>query len=220
MRPPTGNIITQGVHGMYNGVDYSYKPDPVFYAPEDITFYWYGDSGDCGNNLQVTGAHGTHGFCHLEESYIKPGETKKKGEALGKMGYTGKTIPVGPEGRHLHHVIKTPGGNYIYPPSLETEPFKGGEVQNVNYDALARRVLTLGLFLIVEGNDPDRQPTQKEVQDAIDGLQKDPVAYIDYLVNTTPWLDSWNKSKHYNEDVKQAGVALDKLNEIKKIIKD
>lgn len=85
--------------------------------------------------------------------------------------------------------------------------FKGGNVDNLTeaeYDGLARRVLTLGMFMTVEGSAPDRQPTTQEVTDAINGLKSDPIAYIDYLTNTTPWEVAWNKVKHYNGDVANA----------------
>lgn len=128
MRPPTANPITQGKHGDFNAVDYSYQPDIYIYAPEDYTFYAYlPNAGDAGNNLQITGKTGRHGFCHLEECYIKPGQSGKKGDRIGKMGYTGLTIPKGPNGRHLHWVILR-NDTYVYPPTLITEPFGGNEM--------------------------------------------------------------------------------------------
>jgi murein DD-endopeptidase MepM/ murein hydrolase activator NlpD len=137
MRPPTGNDETQKKHGAYNAVDYSYQPDIYIYAPEDYTFYAYlPNAGDAGNNLQITGATGRHGFCHLEECYIKPGQSGKKGDRIGKMGYTGLTEPKGPDGRHLHWVILQ-NGVYVYPPDLVTEPFvntlKGDSVVKPTY---------------------------------------------------------------------------------------
>jgi murein DD-endopeptidase MepM/ murein hydrolase activator NlpD len=128
MRPITSNKITQGQHGNFNAVDYSAKPDPIAYAPEDVTFVSYGNNGDCGNNLKVRGASGVHGFCHIEEIYIQPGQTVKAGERLFKMGYTGKTDPVGPNGRHAHQVLNV-NGVYIYPLDKINEPF-GGNMSN------------------------------------------------------------------------------------------
>lgn len=125
MRPITKNPITQGKHGRYNAVDYSSAPDPIAYAPENVTFVSYAYNGDCGNNLQVQGATGIHGFCHVETPYIKVGQGVKKGEPLFKMGYNGLTIPAGPAGRHAHWVIRQ-GNTYVYPPSLINEPFGGG----------------------------------------------------------------------------------------------
>ncbi len=125
MRPPTANAISQERHGTFNAVDYYSVPDPYFYAPEDLTFYAYlENAGDAGNNLQAIGSTGRHGFCHLEESYMQPGQSVKKGERIGKMGYTGLTIPAGPTGRHLHWVLLR-GNQYVYPPDYLTEPFNG-----------------------------------------------------------------------------------------------
>jgi len=142
MRPPTSNPITQGKHGNYNAVDYSSRPDVYIYAPEGgkVTFYQY--AGNCGNNLQFAGVSGyTHGFCHLETSYVKVGQTIQKGQKIGKMGYTGLTDPVGPNGRHLHWVLRK-GNTYYYPPSKVTEPFKG---ETMSADATIKKVFRMGL---------------------------------------------------------------------------
>lgn len=132
MRPPTANPITQGQHGSYNAVDYGYvdetgRPNVYFYAPEDarVTAYLL-NAGDAGNNLQMDGPAGRHGFCHCEEVYVTVGQQVAKGQRIGKMGYTGLTRPPGPDGRHLHWVIRRPDGTYVYPPSLITEPFGSG----------------------------------------------------------------------------------------------
>jgi hypothetical protein len=83
--------------------------------------------------------------------------------------------------------------------AMAASKFQGG---NMDYDALARRLLTLGMFLVVEGKpDPDRQPTQKEVQDLIDRLKIDPIAAIDNLMQTEPWKRNWLHVKYYEQDV-------------------
>lgn len=154
MRPPTNNAVSQEVHGSYNAVDYRSVPDPIIYAPEDLTYYVYlPNAGDAGNNLQATGAHGRHGFCHLEESYLKPGQSVRKGTPIGKMGYTGRTIPSGPTGRHLHWVLLR-NGVYVYPPTLVTEPF-GGSQQGENTVVLTEEaVRTLYRKLFNREGDP------------------------------------------------------------------
>lgn len=81
---------------------------------------------------------------------------------------------------------------------------EGDFMTEAEYDAYARRILTLGMFLTVPGDAPDRQPTTQEVVDTINGLKSDPIAYIDYLTNTSPWGVAWNKVKHYDGDVKKA----------------
>ena len=123
MRAPTNNRVTQGKHGTYNAVDYSWSPDPNIYAPENGTISFYANAGSCGNNLQMVGASGTHGFCHLERKTVGVGQKVTKGQVIGVMGYTGYTIPSGPNGRHLHWVLRK-GNTYVYPPNYVNEPFK------------------------------------------------------------------------------------------------
>lgn len=122
MKKPTNNPITQTEHGPYNAVDYSYLPDPNIYAPESGKVTSYAYAGQCGNNLQIQGDSGyLHGFCHLEKTYVRGGDKVTAGQKIGVMGYTGYTIPAGPAGRHLHHVM-TKGGKWYYPPSITKEP--------------------------------------------------------------------------------------------------
>lgn len=164
MRPPTSNPITQAQHGPYNAVDYSARPNPIFYAPEDVTFVSYvPNSGDCGNNLKVRGASGQHGFCHLDETYITAGQSKRKGEPLGKMGFTGKTIPVGEQGRHLHWVVLR-GTVYIYPPSLITEAFGGGNMDELTKlrEIAKTREDYLNKIALAAGVDPNNNPIEAD----------------------------------------------------------
>lgn len=128
MQSISENAITQGIHGKWHAVDISPKPDPIAYAPEDVTFVFFAKAnGDCGNALTVRGASGEHGFCHLEgEPFIKSGQTVKRGFSLFKMGYTGKTIPAGEAGRHAHWILRHMG-EWVYPPDLINERFKKGE---------------------------------------------------------------------------------------------
>lgn len=129
MRPPTGNRITQGSHGATKAIDYSDEPDPYIYAPEDCTFESFQQRGsgvlDAGLCLRVVGKNGLHQFAHLEKTYFTGGKAKK-GQRLAKMGFTGYTQPDNvPAGRHLHYWLRRPNGTYVYPPSVQTEPFGG-----------------------------------------------------------------------------------------------
>lgn len=129
---PTQNPISQGLHGAYRAVDYSPRKSkvsltrrPQIYACEDGKITAYGSSGDCGNRLELTSADGKrrYGFCHLEKAYVKKGKQVVRGQLIGKMGHTGKTIPKGIFGTHLHQVCLT-GGKYIYPPTLTNALFR------------------------------------------------------------------------------------------------
>lgn len=127
MQKPTLNPITQGKHGVYNAVDYSALPDPLIYAPEDGTVISYAYNGKCGNNMQMNGATGRHGFCHLQVNLVGPGTAVKRGQPIGIMGYTGLTIPAGVGGSHLHWVLYK-NGVYVYPENYVNQSFiKKGE---------------------------------------------------------------------------------------------
>jgi septal ring factor EnvC (AmiA/AmiB activator) len=126
MQAPTTNRVTQARHGTYNAVDYSARPDPTIYAPEDGKITAYGPSGRCGNRLELTAGPNRHGFCHLEKPLVRVGQKVKRGQSIGIMGYTGYTRPAGPAGSHLHHVINR-NGVYVYPPSLVTQVAKKEE---------------------------------------------------------------------------------------------
>lgn len=169
MRPPTGNRISQGQHGSSKAVDYSASPDPYIYAPEDLTFDSYMQRGsgtsDAGLALRARGAHGLHQFAHTEETYFTGG-TVKKGQRIAKMGYTGYTIPSGPNGRHLHWWIQTPNG-YVYPPSLITEPFGGSQPQGGDNPMPTRQEI-IDEYLVNRG----APPSEEEIQHHLKGTWK------------------------------------------------
>lgn len=126
MQAPTNNSISQGKHGTYNAVDYDDNPDLNIYAPEDGTITAQFTDVRCGNAMQLTGATGRHGFCHLEKYEVANGARVTRGQKIGVMGYTGYTEPKGINGRHLHWVLYR-NGVYVYPPSLVNETFKQGD---------------------------------------------------------------------------------------------
>lgn len=129
MQRPTANAITQAAHLTSQAVDYSWYPDPTIYAPEDGRIESYAYAGDCGNNLKMRHTDHVHSFCHLEKTFVQPGQWVTRGQPIGVMGYTGYTIPTGAGGRHLHHFIRYDNGTYRYPPSIANESFItiGGE---------------------------------------------------------------------------------------------
>jgi hypothetical protein len=131
MQRPTQNVITQTAHLDSQAVDYSWYPDPTIYAPEDGRVESYGVAGDCGNNLRISSTDHIHSLCHLEKSFVFIGEYVRRGQPVGVMGYTGKTIPAGPSGRHLHHFIRYNDGRYVYPPSIVNEPFIKGDEEMI-----------------------------------------------------------------------------------------
>jgi len=140
MQTITLNPKTQGKHGIYNAVDFSPNPDPIYYAPEDGTITFWGENGTMGLALKMQGITGLHGFGHNERSLVKVGDKVKRGQPLAKMGYTGLTDPDDvPAGTHVHWVINR-NGVYVYPPDLINETFikQGG---NVSTDAVTEQEL-------------------------------------------------------------------------------
>lgn len=134
MRPPTGNIITQGQHLSSKAVDYSWyrnTGDASIYAPEDGVIESYQQRGvgtsNAGNCIRMNGATGLHQFAHCDSMSVRVGQRVSKGQKIGVMGSTGYA-----QGRHLHYWVKTPGG-YVYPPLLYAEPF-GGIIQSNKED--------------------------------------------------------------------------------------
>src|SRR5665811_1242053 len=96
MQKASSNRITQTAHLTSRAVDYSARPNPLFYAPENARVSAYiPNNGDCGKNLKVESSRYIHSFCHLESKAVKVGQSVKRGQKLGKMGYTGRTIPAG-----------------------------------------------------------------------------------------------------------------------------
>lgn len=129
MRPPTGNIITQGQHGSTKAVDYSWyrnTNDDKVYAPEDGVIESYRQRGsgtlDAGNCMRLQAGANLHQFAHLSRALVAVGSRVKKGQAIAVMGATGYTVPKG--AKHLHWWILR-NGVYVYPPKLITEKFGG-----------------------------------------------------------------------------------------------
>ena len=129
---PTQNFISQAKHGDYNAVDYSARrhkwsitKKPNWYAPESAKVTSIGNSGDCGLRIELTSIdkRRRYGFCHNERAYVKVGQKVVRGQLVGKMGFTGLTVPKGEGGRHLHQVCLS-GNRYQYPPNLVNTGFR------------------------------------------------------------------------------------------------
>lgn len=164
MQAPTNNKITQQIHGPYNAVDYSARPNPDFYAPEDGQIALIGTDATCGKKLWLQGATGRSGFCHIETYFVSLGQFVKRGQKLARMGYTGTTIPKGPGGRHCHQVLQLANGSYVYPPSRINQSFiKLGGI-NVQLTKAAAIDLYRAIY--------QKEPTDSEV-----------AAYMDWSVN-------------------------------------
>lgn len=95
--------IAQGLH-WFNAIDFSTGEcgSPVFaVAGGEVQKTSYGSNS--GNYITIMHPNGaiTH-YGHLSKMLVKAGEKVSQGQVIGNIGSTGKTIPQGSAGCHLH----------------------------------------------------------------------------------------------------------------------
>lgn len=107
MRPVSGGVRTQGVHG-YNAVDLaSSSGTPILAAASGeviLSKYAEGDPwfGGYGNYIIIEHDNGTQTlYAHLSENLVKRGWNVVQGQVIGYMGSTGRST-----GTHLHFEIR------------------------------------------------------------------------------------------------------------------
>ncbi len=103
---PTEGKISQGPHGYprYNAIDVANKCGTPIQAVASGKVYqiryntWPG-----GNFVKISHPNETVTYYgHLSQISVEQGEPIYKGQTIGFMGHTGRTIPQGPAGCHLH----------------------------------------------------------------------------------------------------------------------
>ncbi len=103
---PTEGKISQGPHGYprYNAIDVANECGTIIRAAASGEVYqiryntWPG-----GNFVKISHPNGTVTYYgHLSQISVEQGEPVYKGQKIGFMGHTGRTIPQGPAGCHLH----------------------------------------------------------------------------------------------------------------------
>jgi len=115
--------VTQGLH-FYNAIDFAHNSGescgkPVFAAAGGtVQKVEFGYNQGMGNYVRVIHPNGliTH-YGHLQKTLVSSGQKVSQGEMIGLIGYSGKTIPAGPSGCHLHFALYSSQG---LPP---TNPF-------------------------------------------------------------------------------------------------
>ncbi len=108
--------VTQGLH-WYNAIDFANQGDscgkPVFAAAGgEVLKIRYGYNLGAGNYVRILHPNGliTH-YGHLQKILVTPGQKVSQGKMLGLIGYSGRTIPAGPSGCHLHFALYSSQGN-------------------------------------------------------------------------------------------------------------
>lgn len=105
--PATGRI-SQGLHP-YNAIDIANSCGTDVYAAaagEVTVAKTSGWNGGAGLYIKIKHSNGTATlYAHLQKALIKAGEKVSKGQKIGLIGHTGRTIPRGPRGCHLHFSV-------------------------------------------------------------------------------------------------------------------
>ena len=104
---PSPHRITQGLH-WYNAVDMATGRcnDPV-YASAGGTIQKIGYDRWLGKYVRILHPNGIVTlYAHLSKIIVVPGQRVSQGEIIGYIGYTGRTIPPGPRGCHLHFEVR------------------------------------------------------------------------------------------------------------------
>ncbi len=105
MRPISGGIRTQGIHG-YNGVDLaSSYGSSIFASAAGEVIISHSDggwNGGYGNYVVIRHDNGTQTlYAHMSSAVVGVGDIVTQGETIGYMGATGRST-----GTHLHFEIR------------------------------------------------------------------------------------------------------------------
>lgn len=105
---PTTGRISQGLHP-YNAIDIANTCGTLIYAAaagEVVIADSDGWNGGAGKYIKIEHSNGTATlYAHLSEIFVKVGQKLAKAQKIGLMGHTGRTIPQGPDGCHLHFSV-------------------------------------------------------------------------------------------------------------------
>ena len=109
--------ITQGLH-WYNAIDFAHEGyscgEPVF-AAAGGEIQKTGYDATAGNYVRILHPNGVVTlYGHLQTILVSPGEKVYQGQRIGLIGYTGRTIPAGPTGCHLHFGVRGASNPFAY----------------------------------------------------------------------------------------------------------
>lgn len=104
---PASGRISQGFAWYHRGIDIANKDAPDILAADSgeiIAAGWLDNAG-YGNRVIIDHGNGYQTlYAHLSQVYVVPGQTVKRGVAIGRMGSTGRST-----GTHLHIEIRRDG---------------------------------------------------------------------------------------------------------------
>lgn len=104
---PTAGRISQGFSWYHKGIDIANKEGPEILAADSGTVIVAGwpDNTGYGNRIIIDHGNGYETlYGHLSQFYVTGGQTVQRGNAIGRMGSTGRST-----GTHLHFEIRQNG---------------------------------------------------------------------------------------------------------------
>ncbi len=108
-----------GNAAMHAGVDLAGNYGDPIYAASDGVVSNAGWSGAYGNMIEIGHGKGiATRYGHLSRIMVRPGESVKKGEQIGRMGSTGRST-----GTHLHYEVRIDGRAVNPVPYLEASNY-------------------------------------------------------------------------------------------------
>lgn len=113
---PTQGVITQGFSWYHPGIDIANRATPNVLAADSGTVVVSGwvDNTGYGNRVMIDHHNGYITlYGHLQTAYVVAGQSVRRGDAIGKMGSTGRST-----GPHLHFEIRQKGGPNLSPLSF------------------------------------------------------------------------------------------------------
>ena len=105
---PAGGRITQGYYWYHRAVDIANRaaPDVVAADAGRVVVAGWPDRSGYGRRVMIDHGNGYITlYAHLQKTYVNAGDYVQKGQAIGKMGSTGRST-----GTHLHFEIRTSKG--------------------------------------------------------------------------------------------------------------
>ncbi|MDE6277426.1 MAG: M23 family metallopeptidase [Muribaculaceae bacterium] len=94
-----------GTTRFHEGLDFSAPPGTPVYATGDGTVTVSGWESAYGNMVEINhGYNYTTRYAHLSQLDVRPGQSVKRGDLIGRVGNTGKST-----GPHLHYEVRLKG---------------------------------------------------------------------------------------------------------------
>lgn len=172
--------VSQGFHADHKAVDIAGAFGSPILAPVSGFITAARNMGDAGLAVQIGDETNGHRLCHNNAVHVSAGQWVEKGQHIADMGYTGKVIPAGIDGTHLHWIMWKDGTrvnplDYVAPDTPPAPQInKGNELMTPNF---IRRT-----YYMVN----KQYPTQQEVDFHM--AKSNPESFINGFGDNAYWM--------------------------------